>query len=315
MVMRISTASWFQTQSQRMQSLQGKADALNTQISTGKRLADPSSDPLAAHRANNFSRLLADQGQFERNIATASLQLETSTQALGSMSNVYLRLGELALSASSETLAPADRVTIGQEVAQLKTELLALANTRNENGQFVFAGSNALSPAYIQNAAGQPVWMGGDKALAIPVGPDITIRAGDTADDIFENILTPTGRQSAFALLDQFSVAMQSAVVPETPAALALRRTTMETVVAGLQTARDRVTDVQSSQGVRLARLESEQNRLTDLGIDLTAARAEAEDTDISKAVVEMQRTLLILQASQASFGQLAKLSLFDVLR
>jgi flagellar hook-associated protein 3 FlgL len=313
--MRISTAQWFQTQSQRMTSLQGKTDMLNTQIATGKRLADPSVDPLSTHRASNLARALADHEQFERNISNASLQLETSTSALESMSDIYLRLRDLALTASTDTLAPADRVTIGQEVSHLKDALLNLANTRNENGQFVFAGSNASEPAYVRTLAGPAAWNGNGTALGISIGPDSRIVTGDTAAAIFENIITPTGRHSAFDLLDQFTTAMASGGGPETPALLAQRRATMEGVINGLRGASDRVSDIQSSQGVRLARLGAEQIRLGDMGIELQAARATAEDTNIGQAVVEMQQTLLVLQAAQASFAQLSRLSLFDMLK
>ena len=52
-------------------------------------------------------------------------------------------------------------------------------------------------------------------------------------------------------------------------------------------------------------------------GYDLTARTAVKimEDTDITSAVTELQKTLTILQATQASFTKLTGLSLFDYLR
>jgi flagellar hook-associated protein 3 FlgL len=39
------------------------------------------------------------------------------------------------------------------------------------------------------------------------------------------------------------------------------------------------------------------------------------EDTDVTTAVTQLQKTLTILQATQASFTKLTSLSLFDYLR
>jgi flagellar hook-associated protein 3 FlgL len=313
--MRISTNAWFQTQNHRMLALQSRADELNTDIATGKQLRDPARNPLLAQRAANFSRNLAENGQYARNIDTAVLQLETSASALGSASNIYARLQELAVSASSETLSVADRKTIGEEVGQLKQELLALANSRDASGQFVFAGRHASLAPFTDVPTGDITWRGDEMALVVPIGPDMVVQAGDTGAAVFERIETTEGRTSAFAILEKFASAMVPPLGPETVANRDLRRATMDTVIGGLQSASDRATDIQSGQGVRLARLEAERNRMAELDIDVRAALSAVEDTDISTAVIEMQRSLLILQAAQASFGQLSRLSLFDVLR
>ena len=48
---------------------------------------------------------------------------------------------------------------------------------------------------------------------------------------------------------------------------------------------------------------------------DREAKRSGLEDTDITTTVVELQKTMTILSATQASFTKLSALSLFDYLR
>ena len=45
------------------------------------------------------------------------------------------------------------------------------------------------------------------------------------------------------------------------------------------------------------------------------AARSAIEDVDVSQAITDLQKTMTVLQATQASFSKLSGLSLFNYLR
>ena len=55
---------------------------------------------------------------------------------------------ELALQASNDTLTKTDRQIISTEVATLRDELLAIANTQDVEGNFIFSGSRTETPPY-----------------------------------------------------------------------------------------------------------------------------------------------------------------------
>ena len=69
---------------------------------------------------------------------------------------------------------------------------------------------------------------------------------------------------------------------------------------------------MRASIGARGARLDIEADRLASAATDYKIERGALEGTDIQSAVIEMQKTLLTLQATQASFSQLSQLSLFN---
>lgn len=48
---------------------------------------------------------------------------------------------------------------------------------------------------------------------------------------------------------------------------------------------------------------------------DREIARSGIEDADATETIIELQKTMTILQATQASFSKLSSLSLFDYLR
>ena len=73
--MRVST-SWMQQQSVgSMMDRQSDLSDLNIQLSTGKRINQPSDDPVGAARALDLSHLTADVAQYQRNISTANARL------------------------------------------------------------------------------------------------------------------------------------------------------------------------------------------------------------------------------------------------
>ncbi|WP_374137885.1 flagellin, partial [Sphingomonas sp.] len=63
------------------------------------------------------------------------------------------------------------------------------------------------------------------------------------------------------------------------------------------------------------ARLDLETARLESTALTREAERSGIEDTDLTTAIIELQKTTTILQATQASLGRLSSLSLFDYLR
>ena len=82
-----------------------------------------------------------------------------------------------------------------------------------------------------------------------------------------------------------------------------------------LAAASTQVSAVQASLGARAARVELDQASLKQADTDRETTRSELEDTDITTAVTELQKTMTVLQATQASFTKLSSMSLFDYLK
>jgi flagellar hook-associated protein 3 FlgL len=77
----------------------------------------------------------------------------------------------------------------------------------------------------------------------------------------------------------------------------------------------DKVTTGQTLVGARLAWIDLTTDRRTQLTEGRASEEADIGATDIASTVANLQQLMLVLEASQASFGKLANLSLFDQLR
>jgi flagellar hook-associated protein 3 FlgL len=67
--------------------------------------------------------------------------------------------------------------------------------------------------------------------------------------------------------------------------------------------------------GARLNWIDLNTERRTQMSQQRSDEEASVGGTDLSLAVSQLQQTMTVLEASQASFAKLAQLSLFDLLR
>ncbi|MEE4638313.1 MAG: flagellar hook-associated protein FlgL, partial [Wenzhouxiangella sp.] len=89
-----------------------------------------------------------------------------------------------------------NRTQIAQELRQRLDQLLAVANTRNGDGEFIFAGAQGGSQPFTRSG-GEVVYRGDSVQRELSIGPGITMRDGDTGDRVFMTIRDGNGVVSA----------------------------------------------------------------------------------------------------------------------
>lgn len=160
--MRVSE---FQIYSVFLGNLQRARDRILTiqeQVSSGKRVLRPSDDPTSFNQNVSNKAALSVVEQRLRNIKFGTTRLETSGQALSSSSTILIRLKELAVQLSGDTMSASERATGAREARQLLLELQQLANTK-VNGQALFTGTSTHG-----------------RATGVAISPPVTITNGST---------------------------------------------------------------------------------------------------------------------------------------
>ncbi|HJO35756.1 MAG TPA: flagellar hook-associated protein FlgL, partial [Gammaproteobacteria bacterium] len=138
--MRVATSSAQQQALQALLDQQAKLLRTQQQIASGVRFTTAAQDPLGAARVSELGGALAELARYQGNIdrAEGSLQLEEDT--LAAAGDVLNRARELTLQANSGVQDAAGREAIAAELAGLQADLLALANTTDGNGNYLFGG-------------------------------------------------------------------------------------------------------------------------------------------------------------------------------
>ena len=191
--MRISTWQQANTGVNNMLKQQQALDTTHQQVSSGKRILTPADDPTGATKLIKLSIALSGETQYERNMSSAENRLMLSESLYGEMGNALQRARELTLQANTATQTNESRQIIGREIAQIRDVMLDFSNTRNSQGEYIFAGMSTSTKAFSETATGVS-FQGDQVERMVSIAPDQQIKIGDSGFDVFQNIATSDGR-------------------------------------------------------------------------------------------------------------------------
>lgn len=198
MSLRVTTAGLFQ---QGVASMQAQSQALakiQAQMATNLRYTRAGEDPVAASRALNVDKALADAAQWKSNIGAAQDHLNLEETALSGATDALAKIRELALQANSGTVNDSDRKSIAQEMTERLKELMAQANARDGQGGYIFSGSRSQSQPFAKLSGG--VRYNGDTMVSqLSIGSNRNIAMSDAGNDVFMSIGSGDGRLSVGA--------------------------------------------------------------------------------------------------------------------
>lgn len=175
---------------------QASISDVQQQVATGKRILSPAFDPVGSARALDLSAFNASIEQFQRNIQAGTSRLGLEENALTSSENILQRVRELSLQGINPVLNDGARADIARELQERLDQLVQTANSRDANGEFLFAGNQTRTQPFVRaNAPGVPVSYVGDQGQRmLAVGPAGTVASGDPGSDVFMQIANGNGR-------------------------------------------------------------------------------------------------------------------------
>ncbi len=298
------TATFFRRATEQMGDLRRQAEGLQQQIASGERLSASSDDPVAAARLRALSRAdrLAQVDQATAEDTRQSLQF--ADDILSTLATQIGRARELTVQAANDTLADDDRALIGAELEAIANNLLTAANSTDNAGRPLFAGDSE-GPAYILDASGAPIYAGTSAPAQVDLGDGVEIGRGVTGPEVF-NFTANGASTNLIAYVKTLGEALQGGAGDPAVAA----RGALE----GFGDALDSLTRAQTTIGVRVAWVETVQDR------QITTSEARAEEqfatggVDFAATIAELQETLVVLEASQAAFARMSGLTLFNAI-
>jgi flagellar hook-associated protein 3 FlgL len=307
--MQIGTAFLFDRASRQMTGLSASAARLQVEIATGKRIQTPSDDPVAAGRVARLERLDADDSRYLDNLKLATSILGQSDRALESVETQLQRASELAIAAANETLNDGNRAAIAAELRAIVDDLFRLANSTDIRGAPLFGGS--AGAAFARAADGSIQFVGTGEASPIPIGESATVIVNDNGQRLFGNLPAGAGTTDVFAVVADLAAAIEPGGSPDP----ATRQASVQASIAGIAAASSQIVTGRASIGARAARIEIETERLTRARSENEIERGSLEGVNVEAAITELQKTMVTLQAAQASFARLTQLSVFDYIR
>jgi len=288
-----------------------RMDKYQNQLATGKKISVPSDDPVVAARALKLRTDVAEVDQYGKNVKDAQSWLDMTDSTLNSMGDLISRAKELAVQGANGTNTVSDTQKIGDEVTQLRNQLVHLGNTTYA-GKYLFSGystdkellvSDESSPNFGQFAI--PVSNGEQIKFEVGIGDDININV--PGSDIFNNgaaVATPPQVSPIIQHFNDFITALNSGDSSK-----------ISSMITTFEGDSDNLLRVRADVGARSNRLDLTSNRLDSDNTNFTKLMSDNEDVDMAETIMNLQNEQNVYRASLAGGAKVIQPTLVDFLR
>jgi flagellin len=145
MGLRIATNIASQTVQRNLQEASAKSDDSLGKLSSGKRITEAADDAAGLAIATNLEAQTRGLRQASRNANDGISLVQTAEGGLNEVSNILVRLRELSIQASSDTVGENERGFLDQEYQQLVTEIDRISQSTSFNGAQLLDGEGSGS--------------------------------------------------------------------------------------------------------------------------------------------------------------------------
>ncbi len=212
--MRISTSYIFDQNLIAMLNQQTALSQTQLQISTGKKILNPSDDPAGSVQILNLQREFSVTEQYLTNADKVTNKLRTEEGVLQSAADIVQRIRELAVQGLNDSNNQQSRQGIAAEMDQLNKQLLALANTADSQGDYVFSGFSVKQPPYPTVSSS---YQGDEGQRNIKIGDGVFVEVNDPGHRVFgaeHRSTTITKSPSASTSAIQITIKGQEVATP-----------------------------------------------------------------------------------------------------
>ncbi|MBN2693960.1 flagellar hook-associated protein FlgL [bacterium] len=266
-------------------------------LSTGKRINEPSDDPLGAQMVNSFNTLDAKDEQFSRNIDRAMGFLDATESAIIAASDVLSSLRDKATQLANDTYNETDRDQAVEQINIALDQLLKIANEQHE-GVYIFGGTVDNQPPF-DSLTFQ--YNGNNTIKSVEISNTLFVDTNIAGSDLFTD--TNNGTVDVFQSLIDFRDALQN---NDTQGIM--------TSITNFDNSLEQFSENRTIVGLQIQKLEiTEQMNILHQEIT-TQQRVEVEETDIAKESSILMKVQQILEANYALTGKTQNLSLLNYL-
>jgi flagellar hook-associated protein 3 FlgL len=280
---------------------QASEQQLTAQLSSGARLNSLSDDPMAAGQNVLLLNQMQRDDSFTQTSSLVQGQLQVADSALGGVVAQLTQAISLATGANNGTLNSNDLKSISNQIAGIRDEVVALANTSYQ-GQYIFGGSQTATTPFTISTATTPataVYSGDGVVnyLETPNGQSIQLNV--PGDQIFTS-----GTVSVLGVLNLLVSDFSSGVAAGTSVA----------DTTALNTALNFVSQQRVNVDNSLTRLSTASDAANTEQTQLTTAQTNLMQADVAKISTQLSLAETQQAALEAVIAQLGSGSLFDKL-
>jgi flagellar hook-associated protein 3 FlgL len=282
------------------QAQQAENDAAQ-QLSTGRRVNQPSDDPAAEAAMIGESSRAASVDQYTANSDSLTNVLNTANSTLNSVTNLLQRAVSLGVEGANGVMNQSDLNSIAEEVSGIQSQMLSLANT-SYAGQYLFAGTATGSAPYVADSVipNQIDYVGNSQQMKVQIGTGLSVAANLPGSSIFSQ-----PNANVFGGLQSLITALQSG-----------DSSSIATAEVAVNNSLDAVNTAQVFYGGTVNELTNNESFLSQEKLNITTYQNTLVSADVATAATDATASETALNATVAAASQVyQQVNLLDYLK
>jgi flagellar hook-associated protein 3 FlgL len=282
------------------QAQQSENDAAQ-QLSTGRRVNQPSDDPAAEAAMIAENSRAASVDQYTANSDSLTNVLNTANSTLNSVTNLLQRAVSLGVEGANGVMNQSDLNSIAEEVSGIQNQMLSLANT-SYAGQYLFAGTATGSAPYVADSAtpNQIDYVGNSQQMKVQIGTGLSVPANLPGSSIFSQ-----PGADVFDGLQSLITALQSG-----------DSSSIATAEVAVNNSLDAVNTAQVFYGCTVNELTNNESFLSQEKLNITTYQNTLVSADVATAATNATESETALNATVAAASQIyQQVNLLDYLK
>jgi flagellar hook-associated protein 3 FlgL len=192
LAMRVSTTSIYGNAASSIANRQAELAKTGEQMSSGLRITTSADDPIGAARLVELDSAKARNDQLSSGETAARNALSQAESVLALTGDTYSDIRVLLIQAGNDALSDNDRKSIAAELSARRDTLLGLANSRDAEGRYLFAGHRESQTPFVNGAAGIE-YQGDDGRRDVQVGLSRMMTVTTNGADLFARVRSGNG--------------------------------------------------------------------------------------------------------------------------
>ena len=211
--MKISTSQYYKTMNDLMTDQQGQISKLQSQLASGVKNVTPSTDVKATTTSLKLNDVISKQDDYLSNLKNLDVGYIEEETAMSGMVEMIRKMQDIAIQAPSGTYSNNERAIFATEVEGYLNDIRGLANTRDQNGHFLFSGSTVTTMPFTKNGAGDTVYNGNQTEIKLEIDQGYKLPLNISGDKLAGVITKADGtgnKVDMFAVMTDFVTALET---------------------------------------------------------------------------------------------------------
>lgn len=283
-----------------MDQAQAAENKAAQEVSTGRTVNLPSDNPSSEAAMIAENSRLASVDQYTANSDSLTDVLNTANSTLNNVVSLLQRAITLGTEGANGTMNQTDLSSISDEVSDIKSEVLSLANT-SYAGQYLFSGTATNTAPYAVDATDstQVDYAGNSQQNEVQIGTGLTVQANLPGSSIF----TQSG-SNVFTALQSLVTALDSG-----------DSTAVGTATNAVSAALGAISSAQVFYGNTVNELTSNETFLSEEKVNITTYQDTLVSADTATAATDLTQANTALTATIEAAAKISQVSLLDYLQ